>query len=111
MSLRNVVLVGDALERLRQLPDEYVDTVVTSPPYFNLRDYHVAGQLGQEGHVDEWVTALVAVGRECRRVLAPYGSLWLNLGDAYSTGDRYGAPRKSLLLGPERVARALVADG
>jgi DNA modification methylase len=49
--------------------------------------------------------------RECRRVLAPYGSLWLNLGDSYSVGNRYGAPRKSLLLGPERVARALIADG
>lgn len=111
MSPRNTILVGDALERLRQLPDECVDTIVTSPPYFNLRDYHVAGQLGQEGHVDEWVAALAAVARECRRVLAPHGSLWLNLGDAYSAGERFGAPRKSLLLGPERVARALVADG
>ena len=108
---RNVVLVGDALERLRQLPDASVDTIVTSPPYFNLRDYHVVGQLGQEAHVDEWVAALAAVARECRRVLAPHGSLWLNLGDAYSTHERFGAPRKSLLLGPERVARRLVADG
>ena len=111
MSSRNTILVGDALPQLRQLPDEYVDTIVTSPPYFNLRDYHVAGQLGHEGHVDEWVAALRAVARECQRVLAPHGSLWLNLGDAYSAGERFGAPRKSLLLGPERVARALVADG
>jgi len=111
VSPRNTILVGDALEQLRQLPDECVDAIVTSPPYFNLRDYHVAGQLGQEGHVDEWVAALRAVAAECRRVLAPYGSLWLNLGDSYSAGERFGAPRKSLLLGPERVARALVADG
>jgi DNA modification methylase len=111
MSPHNTILVGDALKQLRQLPDESVDTIVTSPPYFNLRDYHMAGQLGQEAHVDQWVAALRAVMRECRRVLAPYGSLWLNLGDAYSAGERFGAPRKSLLLGPERVARVLIADG
>jgi DNA modification methylase len=101
VSPRNTILVGDALEELRQLPDESVDTIVTSPPYFNLRDYHMAGQLGQEAHVDEWVAELRAVGAECWRVLAPHGSLWLNLGDSYSGGDRFGAPRKSL----SRIAR------
>jgi site-specific DNA-methyltransferase (adenine-specific) len=111
MTPRNRILVGDALTRLRRLASESVDTIVTSPPYFNLRDYHVVGQLGQEAHVDDWVAGLRAVAQECRRVLAPHGSLWLNLGDAYSAGERFGAPRKSLLLGPERVARALVADG
>ena len=78
------------------------------PPYFNLRDYHVAGQLGQEAHVDQWVEGLRAVAGECQRVLAPHGSFWLNLGDAYSTGDVFGGARKSLLLGPERVGQALV---
>ena len=111
MSPRNTILIGDALQRLRQLPDESVDTIVTSPPYFNLRDYHVAGQLGQEAHIDEWVDGLRDVARECRRVLAPHGSFWLNLGDSYSTHERFGAARKSLLLGPERVARALIGDG
>lgn len=111
MSPRNAVLVGDALERLRELPGGSIDTVITSPPYFGLRDYGVAGQLGQEGHIDEWVANLRAVCRGLHRVLAPHGSLWLNLGDAYSRHVRFGAPPKSLLLGPERVARALVADG
>jgi site-specific DNA-methyltransferase (adenine-specific) len=111
MTPRNTILIGDALQQLRQLPDESVDTIVTSPPYFNLRDYHVAGQLGQEAHVDKWVDGLRDVARECQRVLAPHGSFWLNLGDSYSTHERFGAARKSLLLGPERVARALVADG
>lgn len=111
MSPRNTILVGDALERLRPLPDGCVDTIVTSPPYFNLRDYHAVGQLGQEAHIEQWVAGLRAVACECQRVLAPHGSFWLNLGDSYSAGDRYGAPRKSLLLGPERVARALIADG
>lgn len=111
MSPRNAVLVGDALERLRELPDESIDCVITSPPYFGLRDYGVNGQLGQEASVDEWVANLRAVGRELHRVLAPHGSFWLNLGDAYSRGTSYGAPPKSLLLGPERVVRSLVADG
>jgi site-specific DNA-methyltransferase (adenine-specific) len=111
MSPRNTILVGDALKSLRHLQDASVDTIVTSPPYFNLRDYHMAAQLGQEAHVDDWVASLRAVALECRRVLAPYGSLWLNLGDAFSAGERFGAPRKSLLLGPERVAQALIADG
>src|SRR5690349_4580967 len=111
MSPRNAVLVGDALERLRELPDGSIDCVITSPPYFGLRDYGVAGQLGQEAHVDEWVADLRAVCRQIHRVLAPHGSLWLNLGDAYSRHVRFGAAPKSLLLGPERVARSLIADG
>lgn len=111
MSQRDTVLVGDVAARLRELPDESVDCVITSPPYYQLRDYGIDGQLGQEAHIDEWVANLRAVGRELFRVLAPYGSLWLNVGDAYSAHLRFGAAPKSLLLGPERLARALVADG
>lgn len=108
---RNVVLIGDALSRLRELPDSTADCIVTSPPYFALRDYGVDGQLGAEPHVDDWVAAIVEVCRELHRVLASHGTLWLNLGDSYSRHERYGAPAKSLLLAPERVAQALVADG
>lgn len=110
MTPRNAVLIGDALERLRELPDSSIDSVITSPPYFGLRDYGVGGQLGKEGSVDQWVRNLRAVCGELHRVLAPHGSLWLNLGDAYSRHARFGAAPKSLLLGPERLARALVAD-
>lgn len=108
---RNQILVGDALTRLRELPDAGVDCVVTSPPYFRLRDYGCDGQLGLEAHVDDWVTDLRAVLRECGRVLVQTGTLWLNLGDAYSTHHREGAARKSLLLGPERLALGLLEDG
>jgi site-specific DNA-methyltransferase (adenine-specific) len=111
MRLRNAVLIGDALARLRELPVGSVDCVITSPPYYGLRDYGVSGQLGQEASVDEWAEHIRAVCRELARVLAPHGSLWLNLGDSYSKHARLGAPAKSLLLGPERVARALVRDG
>nr|WP_217180599.1 site-specific DNA-methyltransferase [Nakamurella multipartita] len=85
--------------------------VLTSPPYFRLRDYGQGGQIGLEPHVDDWVQRLLPVMRELRRVLRPTGSLWLNLGDTYATHLREGAERKSLLLGPERLALAMAADG
>jgi site-specific DNA-methyltransferase (adenine-specific) len=83
---------------------------VTSPPYDRLRDYQHAAQLGLEAHVDQWVERLQVVLHELRRVLIPSGSVWLNLGDSYSTGTE-GGPAKSLLLGPERLALALSREG
>jgi DNA modification methylase len=85
--------------------------VLTSPPYFRLRDYQTEGQLGLEAHVDEWVHGLRDVARQVQRVLVPTGSFWLNVSDAYATHPRQGAGKKSLLLGPERLALALLADG
>ncbi|MDP9135942.1 MAG: site-specific DNA-methyltransferase, partial [Actinomycetota bacterium] len=96
---------------LDRLLPESVDAVVTSPPYFQLRDYDAAGQLGLEQTVDEWVASLRAVCRSMARVLKPHGSLWLNVGDTYSRHRRAGAPPKSLLLGPERLLLALARDG
>jgi site-specific DNA-methyltransferase (adenine-specific) len=106
----NRILVGDAHRVLCKLPDGVVDCVVTSPPYFQLRNYQHAGQLGLEEHVQLWVNELRGILAETRRVLVPTGSVWLNLGDTYSTGEG-GAPAKSLLLGPERLALALIEDG
>jgi site-specific DNA-methyltransferase (adenine-specific) len=108
---RNTILTGDALVRLRELPAASVDCAITSPPYYQLRNYGTAGQLGLDESVDGWVAQLRAVCRELARVLKPTGSLWLNLGDSYSRHPRYGAPPKSFLLGPERLALALVQDG
>jgi DNA modification methylase len=108
---RNQILLGDAVERLRELPAGSVDTVITSPPYFLLRNYGVDGQIGAEATVDGWVDNLLAVCDEVARVLAPHGSFWLNLGDSFSRHQRYGAPPKSLLLGPERLLLALSQRG
>lgn len=109
--LRNIILVGDAHEQLRSLPAASVDCVVTSPPYFSMRNYQVRGQLGLEASVHEWVGNLLPVIDELARVLKPAGTLWLNLGDSYSRLLRYGAPSKGLVLGPERVLLALVGRG
>ncbi|MBN1398789.1 MAG: site-specific DNA-methyltransferase [Bacteroidetes bacterium] len=77
------LLQGDAYEQLRKLPDRSVQCVVTSPPYWALRDYGVKGQLGQESTPGEYVSKLVAVLSEVKRVLKDDGTLWLNLGDTY----------------------------
>lgn len=108
---RNLILAGDASRQLQRLPEASVDMVLTSPPYFRLRDYDVDGQLGLETHVDEWVDGLAEVARQTARVLVPTGSFWLNVSDTYSTSIDQGAARKSLLLGPERLALRLVGDG
>lgn len=131
------IKIGDCLESLRQMPDQSVHCCVTSPPYFGLRDYGVAGQIGLEPTPDEFVRALVGVMREVRRVLRDDGTLWLNLGDSYCStapgtrnspqprGNRNnpeqwankrpptpaGLKPKDLIGIPWRVAFALQADG
>lgn len=80
----DVIIQGDALTKLKELPGESVDCCITSPPYFGLRDYGVDGQIGLEESPEAYVRKLVEVFREVRRVLKPEGTLWLNLGDSYA---------------------------
>jgi DNA modification methylase len=86
------VRVGDCRELLRELPSESVQCCVTSPPYWGLRDYGHAGQIGQEETPEAFVQALVDVFREVRRVLRPAGTLWLNLGDSHKDKRLMGMP-------------------
>jgi site-specific DNA-methyltransferase (adenine-specific) len=109
--MRNAILLGDSLDRLRELPDSSIDAVLTSPPYFRLRNYGADGQLGLEPHVDQWIERLVAISDEIRRVLVPTGTYWLNLGDTYATHQSQGAGRKSLMMAPERLALRLQQSG
>jgi site-specific DNA-methyltransferase (cytosine-N4-specific) len=128
---------GDALAVLRNMPDESVSCVVTSPPYYGLRDYGEPGQYGLEPTPAEYVETMRAVFAEVRRVLAVDGTLWLNLGDSYSSSPSWGRgggsalqgrkhdgaqmnasrnvshglPAKNLLGVPWRVALALQDDG
>jgi DNA modification methylase len=128
--------IANLLADARHLPiaDGVVQCVVTSPPYFGLRDYDVEGQIGLESTIDEYVATMRQVFREVFRVLRGDGTLWLNLGDSYSasgkgppgsfvqSGNRgasiggrrnetYGLMRKNLLGIPWRVAFALQSDG
>ena len=132
MSVR--ILVGDCLERLRTLSEESVHCVVTSPPYWGLRDYGVAGAIGLEPTLQEHLETIVTVFREVRRVLRSDGTCWLNLGDSYANDVKWGGASGGLndtsaaggysrdrkhtglkpkdLVGiPWRVAFALQADG
>jgi DNA modification methylase len=79
------ILTGDALTHLRALPSESVQCCVSSPPYWGLRDYGVAGQLGLERTPEEFVAKLVAIYEEVRRVLRHDGTCWVNLGDSYAS--------------------------
>lgn len=108
---RRTILLGDATERLGELPANSVDTCITSPPYYALRDYSVPGQIGLEATVDDWVENVRRVLDRVARVLKPAGSLWLNLGDSFSKHKKYGAPPKSMLAAPERLLLALMEGG
>jgi DNA modification methylase len=80
----STIHIGDCREVLRTLASGSINTCITSPPYFGLRDYGVEGQMGLEASPDEFVAELVAVFREVRRVLRDDGTLWLNIGDSYA---------------------------
>jgi DNA modification methylase len=113
---------GDALTVLKTMPSESVQTCVTSPPYFGLRDYGIDGQIGLEETPQLFVRSLVEVFREVRRVLREDGTAWLNLGDSYAGlgSGRWGGGNipatenykpKDLMGIPWRVAFALQDDG
>jgi len=99
--MKNKILLGSCLEVLKTLPNKIVNTCVTSPPYFGLRDYEVDGQLGLEETPDEYVKKLVLIFREVKRVLRDDGTLWLNLGDSYTSNysNNGGYSNKSTLDG------------
>lgn len=86
------ILTGDCRDILPTLPDESVQCCVTSPPYYGLRDYDVAGQIGLEKTPDQYIRKLVWIFREVRRVLKKDGTLWLNLGDSFTRSGKGGNP-------------------
>ena len=132
------IYVGDCIESLKSMPENSVQTCITSPPYWGLRDYGHDGQVGLEQTPDEYVAKMVEVFREVRRVLRDDGTLWVNLGDSYmatkncvnppqtvangsmrdmpsfiapNRKDQEGLKTKDLVGIPWRVALALQADG
>ena len=126
------LLIGDARHLLADFPDNHFQCVVTSPPYWGLRDYGIEGQIGAEANVEDYIADLVALFREVRRTLKSDGTLWLNIGDSYTSGGRtwrdadsknkgrgmdYRAPTpeglkpKDLIGVPWKLAFAMQADG
>lgn len=126
------IIVGDARKKLADFPDGHFQCAVTSPPYWGLRDYGIEGQIGAETRVEDYIDDLVRLFREVRRTLSDDGTLWLNIGDSYTSGGRtwrqsdsknkgramdYRAPTpdglkpKDLIGVPWRLAFALQADG
>jgi len=130
--LGSMILQGDSLHVLRCLPASCVQCIVTSPPYWGLRDYSISGQIGLENSLTQYINRLVAVFNEAKRVLKDDGVLWLNIGDGYTSGNRgwrapdkknparamsvrpdtpEGLKPKDLLGVPWRLAFALQQDG
>lgn len=86
----DVIHCMDALRLLQMLPDDYINCVVTSPPYWGLRDYGIDGQIGLEDTPQSYVRRMVELFREVRRVLRPDGTCWINLGDSYANDGKWG---------------------
>jgi site-specific DNA-methyltransferase (cytosine-N4-specific) len=128
----SMILQGDSLHVLRRLPAQSVQCIVTSPPYWGLRDYGIAGQIGLENSLTQYINRLVAVFNEAKRLLKNDGIFWLNIGDGYTSGNRgwrapdkknparamnvrpdtpEGLKPKDLLGVPWRLAFALQQDG
>src|SRR3990167_11340947 len=84
MKYENQIIQGDALEVLKTLDNESIDSCITSPPYYGLRDYGVEGQLGLERTYKEYISKLCDIFDEVKRVLKKGGSVWVNIGDSYS---------------------------
>ena len=99
----NIIHVGDNLFHLTNIPDNSVDMCVTSPPYYNLRDYKNSGQIGTENTVKDFVENLCKVFDEIHRILKPTGSCWVNIGDTYD--------KKRLLQVPSRFEIAMCDRG
>lgn len=126
----NYIANMDCIDGLKEIPDGSIHCCVTSPPYFNLRDYRTQGQIGMERTPEEYIEKLVRVFREVRRVLRQDGTLWVNIGDSYATSSGPQPPtntrnkcghtskavpagykKKDLIGIPWMLAFALRADG
>jgi site-specific DNA-methyltransferase (cytosine-N4-specific) len=126
------IIVGDAKTALKSFPAETFRCCITSPPYWSLRDYGIPNQIGAEANLEEYIENLKAVFTEVRRVLTSDGTLWLNIGDSYTSGNRTwrdadkknrargmhyrpptpnGLKPKDLIGVPWRVAFALQSEG
>lgn len=82
------IIIGDSREVIKKLGDKVFDCIVTSPPYWGLRDYGVGNQIGAEINIDDYISDLVSLFKEAKRTLKDDGTLWVNIGDSYTSGGR-----------------------
>ena len=133
----NTIICGDTIEELNKIPQESIDMIITSPPYWGMRNYNVTGQIGLENSFEEYLNKLLLITNKLKRVLKKDGSLWINMGDVYASSGRadkrfchgnnpgkhklskniYSGrariknyPAKSLLLKPERLAVKMIDE-
>jgi DNA modification methylase len=112
-----MIINGDSLTELKKLPKNFYQSCITSPPYYHLRDYGMEGQIGMENTLSDYINNLVFIFSEIRRVLKNDGTLWLNIGDTYSSGTNSAIdsdsriPPKNILGVPWRLAFALQENG
>ena len=105
------ILHGDVLEKFKEIPDGSIDCIITSPPYFGLRNYGVDGQIGLEPDFKNFLKTMKKVMDECKRVLRPTGTCWINLGDTYSSSEKNQIQVKSCIGIPERFYTQCIDDG
>ncbi len=98
----NFIVNSEVSEALKIIPDNMIQTIITSPPYYDQRDYHTDKQIGNEETPEQYINHLVEVFDQAKRVLKEDGTLWLNLGDKYIAGDLAGLPWKLALSLKER---------
>lgn len=98
----NFIINAEVSEALKKLPDNIVQTIITSPPYYDQRDYHTDEQIGNEKSPEQYINRLIEVFDQAKRVLKEDGTLWLNLGDKYIDGNLAGLPWKLALSLKER---------
>jgi DNA modification methylase len=99
----NSILHGDCIQVMKTLEEKSIDVIITSPPYFQQRDYEVDGQIGNETCLDSYISAMTEWSKQCLRILKDTGSLFLNIGDKYE--------KKGLLMIPEKVCIAICGSG
>lgn len=107
----NKIYNGNVLEVLKSIPTESVDMCITSPPYWSLRDYGVEGQIGNENTYQEYLYKLNEIFKEVKRILKNSGSCWVNIGDVYSSSNKMGVKKQSLIGLPDRFKINMINEG
>ena len=108
--LNRSILHGDIFDKIKEIPTNSIDCIITSPPYFGLRDYKIEGQIGLESNFKNFLQVMQQVMDECRRVLKDSGTVWVNIGDTYNN-DKKHYQLKSLFGIPERFYVDCIDNG